>query len=237
MELSGAAALPRCSQNRGVATPHAQAPAVSTPGNVTLHLHGGSTQDAEFTEVKQAGARGSWAPKPELEQAQDSPVHVGAARGRTRRSVVTDQDGSPHWSTRWGSGGLGRLLATYACAEGPEARRTDPAEVHSEGKGMGSQVAHLAQRERTPVSPAGPPRQETGDAAAKSNPRPKKLADPRGARPPSSAWGGGRRAGRIPTLAVTMCSPKCRIRSPCITRGNCSSDSRGSAAPSRRKHR
>lgn len=49
--------------------------------------------------------------------------------------------------------------------------------------------------------------------------------------------GGGRRAGRIPTLAVTMCSPKCRIRSPCITRGNCSSDSRGSAAPSRRKHR
>lgn len=133
--------------------------------------------------------------------------------------------------------GVGRsgqaAIATYACAEGPETR-TDPAEVYSEGKGTGSQLAHLAQRERTPVSPAGPPRQETGDAVAKSNPLPKKLADPRGARPPGSAGGG---AGRIPTLAVTMCSPKCRIRSPCITRGNCSSDSRGSAAPSRRKHR
>lgn len=60
-----------------------------------------------------------------------------------------DQDDSAHQNTpAGGGGGLGGPLATHASAEGPEARRTDPAKLYSEGVGG-------TQREGTPSSPAG----------------------------------------------------------------------------------
>ena len=116
--------------------------------------------------------------------------------------------------------------------------------LHSEGEAWGNSGSSHHPEGREPQFPsetidAGRPR----DVAANQKP-----ADPRGglplfptrnpgAPPLLTVLGCGVVGGGIPTLAVTMCSPKCRIRSPRITRGSCSADSRGRAAPSRRKHR
>lgn len=90
---------------------------------------------------------------------------------------------------------------------------------------VGTQVAHLTQRAGTPSSPAGLLRQEDPGCRSQELPSSQEAGCPLAV------------VGEVPTLAVTMCSPKCRTRSPRITSGSCSLDSSGSAVPSRRKHR